>query len=66
MQGVLQSWEAFHNLKLGMVILEDFALWKDDTSPVNYNYRCLESFTFLDSLIKLSRVDENFKLDDYM
>ena len=55
MQGVLQSWQAFHNLKLGMRVLADFADYKDSLITVKnqkYNYRCLESFDYLDELLK--------------
>lgn len=29
MQGVLQSWQAFHNLKLGMEVLYKYADYRD-------------------------------------
>ena len=32
MQGVLQSWPAFHNLKLGMNVLANYAEYKDSHS----------------------------------
>ena len=49
-----------------MVILEEYALYRDETTSITYNFRCLESYTFLDSLIKLSRVEDSFQLKDYM
>lgn len=42
MQGVLQSWKAFHNLKLGMDILFNYAAYKDRLEDKNnINERCL-------------------------
>lgn len=53
MQGVLQSWQAFHNLKLGMDVLFNYAEYKDAHSEGHkYNFRCLESFDYLDQLLK--------------
>lgn len=35
MQGVLQSWKAFHNLNLGMDILFNYAAYKDRLEDKN-------------------------------
>lgn len=62
MQAVLQSWEAFHNLKLGMAVLFDYAIYRDENSDVDYHFRCLESYNFLDQLLKAAKTVENFDL----
>jgi hypothetical protein len=62
MQGVLQSWQAFHNLRLGMNVLFNYAEYKDTHSENKYNFRCLESFDYLDELLKQCNTNKNFEL----
>lgn len=63
MQGVLQSWQAFHNLRLGMRVLADFADYKDSHAKAKkYNYRCLESFDYLDEILKEIHTNKFFDL----
>lgn len=43
MQGVLHSWQAFHNLYLGMDILMEYAIQKSSIYE-GFHERCLESY----------------------
>jgi hypothetical protein len=41
MQGVLQSWQAFHNLKIGMNILFNYAEYLDLHTEIYNHFNCL-------------------------
>lgn len=68
LQGVLQSWEAFHNVQICIKVLLEYAIDKDEKikSPTKINERCLRSFEFLDELVKELVIDPDLDKRKYL
>ena len=45
-----------------MNVLFNYAEYKDTHSENKYNFRCLESFDYLDELLKQCNTNKNFEL----
>ena len=55
MQGILYSWSAFTNYEIGIKILTEYAIDQDNKSSfISYHYACLESYMYVDNLLKSS------------